>query len=100
MPVQHTRLMYIEQKTDGPRNLDHRGPAEAGEVAFSKTRKTIYYRGKTFTRIKGGGVYGNYRCAEDGNEYWISGLKERSSNRHWAGGGFVSDNTGGTTGSV
>lgn len=96
MPVRHSRLMYIEQKTDGPRSLADRGPAEGGLVFFSKTRKTIYYGGRTFTRIKGGGIYGNYRCVEDGNEYWISGLKKRGPNRHWAGGGPVIDNTGGT----
>ncbi len=86
--------MYIEQKNDGARSLDGRGPAEIGEVTFSKTGKTIYYKGKTFQRIKGGGVFGNYVCLEDGNEYWISGVKKRGSNRHWAGGGPVVDTTG------
>ena len=94
MPAKRTRLMYIEQKTEGRRNLDHFGPAEGGQVSFSKTGRTVYYRGKTFQRIKGGGLLGNYRCLEDGNEYWISGLKKRSGNRHWSGGGPVIDNTG------
>ncbi len=86
--------MYVEQKTDGDRSLGDQGPAEIGEVTFSKTGKTIYYKGKTFQRIKGGGVFGNYVCLEDGNEYWISGVKKRGSNRHWAGGGPVVDTTG------
>jgi hypothetical protein len=81
--------MYIEQKTDGRVNLHHRGSAVIGEVTFSKTGKSIYFKGKTFERIKGGGVIGNYRCIEDGNEYWISGVKKRYTNRHWAGGGKV-----------
>lgn len=81
--------MYVEQKTKGNRSLSHRGPAEIGEVTFSKTGMTVYFQGKTFHRIKGGGIYGNYRCAEDGNEYWISGVKKRGSNRHPHGSGPV-----------
>ena len=83
------RVMYIEQKTDGERNLDHRGPAVIAEVTLSKHGRRIAYRGKSFSRIKRGGVYGNYRCLEDGNEYWISGVKKDGTNRHWAGGGPV-----------
>ena len=81
--------MYIEQKTDGVRQLQHHGPAQVGEVTFSRSGKTIYFEGKTFNRIKGGGVYGNYLCVEDGNEYWISGVKKRGTNRHVFGGGPV-----------
>ncbi len=83
------RVMYIEQKTDGERNLDHRGPAVIAEVTVSKHGRRITYRGKSFSRIKRGGVYGNFRCLEDGNEYWISGVKKDGTNRHWAGGGPV-----------
>jgi hypothetical protein len=85
--------MYIEQKTAGNRILQDRGPAEIGEVSFSKTGRTIYYQGKSFRRIEGGGVCGNYVCLEDGNEYWITGVKKRGSNRHWAGSGPVVDTT-------
>ncbi len=83
------RDTYIEQKTDGARDLEDRGPAEIGEVSFSKTGKTIYFKGKTFERIKGGGIYGNYRCVQDGNEYWISGVKKRGTNRHDFGSGQI-----------
>lgn len=31
----------------------------------------------------------NYIDIENGNEYWISGLKKRESNRHWAGHGKI-----------
>jgi hypothetical protein len=95
IPMARTRVMYIEQKTDGNRNLEDRGPAEIGEVSFSKTGRTVYYKGKSFRRIEGGGVYGNYVCPEDGNEYWITGVKKRGSNRHPAGSGPVVDTTGG-----
>lgn len=83
------RFMYIEQKTDGSRSLEHRGPAEIGEVTFSQTGRTIYFKGKTFERLKRGGIYGNYICVEDGNEYWISGVKRRGSNRHQFGSGPI-----------
>lgn len=84
-----TRTMYIEQKTDGSTSLQDRGPAEIGEVTFSRSYKTIRYKERTYERIKGGGVFGNYLCIEDGNEYWISGVKKDGKNRHWAGGGAV-----------
>ncbi|MCX5659536.1 MAG: hypothetical protein NTW19_07405 [Planctomycetota bacterium] len=87
----HPRVLYVEQKTDGNRNLADRGPAEICEVTASKTGSTIYYKGKSLQRIRG--IYGNYRCVEDGNEYWVSGPKTRGSNRHWAGGGPVGDAT-------
>ena len=85
--------MYIEQKTDSGNSLHDRGPAVIGEVTFSKTGKRIYFDGKTFDRIKGGGIVGNYRCLEDGNEYWITGTKKNGEDRHWAGGGPVIDTT-------
>jgi hypothetical protein len=87
--VMKSRMMYIEQKTDGDRSLQDRGPAVIAEVTFSRTGRTVYYKGKTLHRLRKGGIYGNYVCVEDGNEYWISGVKKDGSNRHWAGGGPV-----------
>ena len=58
-------------------------------VRLSKTGRTVYYKGREFRRIQGGGVSGNYICVESGDEYWISGVKKRSTNRHWAGGGDI-----------
>ena len=70
------RVMYVEQKTDGARNLNGQGPAWIGQVTFSKSGRTVYVNGKTFHRSKR--TYGgNYRCVEDGDEYWISGVKKR-----------------------
>ncbi len=82
-------VMYIEQKTDGLANLQDRGPAVIAEVTLSKTGVTIYYGGRSFQRIKGGGTSGNHRCLETGDEYWISGAKRDHTDRHWAGGGPV-----------
>jgi hypothetical protein len=88
------RIMYLERKTENGRSLGDRGPAEIGEVTFSRTHATAYYQGKTFRRARSTGhrrtgIFGNYRCIETGDEYWISGVKARGSNRHWAGGGPV-----------
>jgi len=77
--------MYVEHKTEA----GDRGEARIGWVTFSKTGCSIYYRGKRFQRIKGGGVAGNYFDSETGDEYWISGVKKGGTNRHWAGGGDV-----------
>lgn len=74
------RIMYIEQKTDNYTPLDNKGPSWTGEVEFSQTGKTIYFNGKTFHRLKKGGIYGNYYCEETGDEYWISGVKKNGSN--------------------
>lgn len=81
----NTRIMYIEQKSGYSGN----GPARIGRVTFSRTGRTLYYRGKTFERIKGGGISGNYREVESGDEYWISGVKKNGHDRHWAGSGPV-----------
>lgn len=75
-------LMYIENKEvyiDGVN-------AHIGWVEFSKTGKTVKYKGLEFQKIKGGGVRGNYYETTSGTEYWISGVKKRGSNIHWAEG--------------
>jgi hypothetical protein len=91
--VRAPRVMYIEQKYAGNRSLNDSGPAEIGEVSFSRTGRTLYYKGKTFHRERS--AAGNYRCLEDGNAYWITGVKKRGTNRHWAGSGPITraDNT-------
>jgi len=85
------RRMYIEQKNNGKEFLNDSGPAIIGEVSYSKTGITIYFENKTFQRIKGGGIWGNYYCLEDGNEYWISGVKKHGSNRHIFGSGPIEE---------
>lgn len=75
------RLMFIENKKG---DIDgHK--ARIGWVAFSKTGKTVYYRSKKLSRIKGGGVRGNYCCNDTGHEYWVSGVKRNDTNLHHAG---------------
>jgi hypothetical protein len=72
----NSRIMYIERKAG---SLE--GDARIGRVTFSKTRKTIYYRGLSFQSLKGFGFKANYFCVENGEEYWISGPKKRGGDR-------------------
>ncbi len=76
-------LMYVELKTGFADN----GPAWIGYVKQSKSGKTIYFNDHAFQR--GNGISGNYYDVETGEEYWISGVKKRESNRHWAGHGKI-----------
>ena len=76
-------LMYIELKT----GYSDDGPAWIGYVKTSKTKKTIYFNDHAFQKFIGVGA--NYYDIENGDEYWISGLKKRESNRHWAGHGTI-----------
>jgi len=74
------RLMYVENK-DG--TLDGR-EGRIGWVTFSKTGKTVYYRNRTLHKSKGQGIRGNFFDENTGEEYWVSGVKIRGSNAHWA----------------
>lgn len=74
------RVMYVENKDgdiDGVRG-------RIGWVTFSKTGLSVYYRGRTLKRAKGGGVRGNYYDESTREEYWISGVKKDGSNTHRA----------------
>ena len=74
------RIMYVENKEG---DIDGH-IARIGWVTFSKSGRSLFYRDRTLKRIKGGGVSGNYYCDETGEEYWVSGIKKRGSNAHWA----------------
>lgn len=78
------QLMYIELKTGYSDN----GPAWISNIIFSKSGRTIYFNGKALKRIDRG-ISGNYYDLESGDEYWISGVKKRGTNRHWAGSGKI-----------
>jgi hypothetical protein len=72
------RLMYVENK-DG--TIDGAN-ARIGWVTFSKTGKTVRYRGRQLA--KANVVRGNFIDVETREEYWVSGVKTRGSNVHWA----------------
>lgn len=76
-------IKYIELKT----GYSDDGPAWIGYVKTSKTGKTIYFNDHAFQ--KNIGSYSNYIDIETEEEYWISGLKKKESNRHWAGRGKI-----------
>jgi hypothetical protein len=70
--------MYVENKSG---NIDGVA-ARIGWVSFSKSGRSIYYRGRELTRANGGN--GNHIDAATGDVYWVSGVKVRGSNAHWA----------------
>lgn len=68
--------MYIECKASSLNGL-----ARIGRVTFSKTGKSISYRGQTFQSLKGGGFKANYFDIDTGDEYWISGPRKDGNDR-------------------
>jgi hypothetical protein len=71
-----SRIMYVENKSRGLT-----GPARIGRVTFSKTGKTLHYRGRTFQSLKGRGFKANYFDTETLEEYWISGPRKDGADR-------------------
>lgn len=74
------RIMYIELKTH-PVGHNDRGPARIGRATFSKTGRTIYYRGLKLQRGRPTSC-GNYYDADSGDEYWVSGPKKNGEDRY------------------
>lgn len=70
--------MYIESKGEGIT-----GPGRIGRVTFSKSGKSIYYRGRMFHRLKG--FKSNYFDSETREEYWISGCKKDGTDHLYGG---------------
>lgn len=77
---QKKRVMYIENKEGELYGSN----ARIVWVTFSKTGRTVYYKDKALKRSGGQGIRGNHYDEETGEEYWISGVKKRGSNTHWA----------------
>jgi hypothetical protein len=71
-----TRIMYIENKS-----TSLNGPARIGRVTFSKTGKSISYRGRTFQSLKGSSYKANYFDVETGERFWISGARKDGNDR-------------------
>ena len=81
-----SELKYIELKS----GFGDNGPAWIGIAEFSKTGRTVYFNGKAFKNSNAMGVEGgNHYDIENGEEYWISGIKKNGTDRHWAGGGKI-----------
>lgn len=78
-----SELRYVECKT----GFNHDGPAWIGRVIFSKSGQTVYFNGRAFRRRAG--VQGNFFDLDNGDEYWISGIKKDMADRHRFGAGKV-----------
>jgi hypothetical protein len=81
-------LRYIELKSGNSDN----GPAWIGYVQPSKTGRTLYFNGRGLMKLKGqrrGESGGNYIDMENGESFWVSGVKKNGQDRHWAGSGKI-----------
>jgi hypothetical protein len=67
--------MYIEEKSE------LNGPARIGRVTFSKSGRTLTYRGKSFQSLKGAATKANFFDVETGEHYWISGPRKDGADR-------------------
>jgi hypothetical protein len=82
--------MYVELKTGYSDN----GPAWIGKAFFSRTGSTIYFNGQAFRCVNGQAFMSSSSGSshfdiESGDSYWISGIKKKGTNRHWAGFGKI-----------
>ena len=68
-----SKIMWIENKSAGD---GISGPTNIGRVTFSKSGKSIHYKGKTFKSLRGSGFKANYYEVESEDEYWISGCRK------------------------
>ncbi len=75
-----SKVMYIEDKSEG---LE--GEARIGRVYFSKSGKTLYYRGQKFQSLKGSGFKANYFEVVSGDHFWISGPRQDQNDRLYGG---------------
>ncbi len=78
-------LKYIELKS----GFSDNGPAWIARVSVSKSGRTVYFNGRALKRTGKSGLLGNHRDLENGDEYWISGVKKNGLDRHRAGSGRV-----------
>ena len=80
MSVHKTRIMYMEDKTEGLN-----GPARIGRVTLSKSGQSLHYAGRTFQRLGGQGFKANYFDVESGDHFWISGPRKDGLDRLYDG---------------
>lgn len=76
-----TRIMYLENKSAQGLN----GAGRIGRVRFSKTHKTVYYKGHVFHSLGGKGFKANYYDEATGDEWWISGPRLDGDDRLYGG---------------
>lgn len=67
-------------------------PGVDGYAISSKTGRTLYFNGGGLLKLKGqrrANAGGNYVDVENGEAFWVSGVKKNGEDRHWAGSGKV-----------
>lgn len=79
-----TELTYVELKS----GYNDNGPAWIGQGMYNRTGLTLYFNGRVFKKGPAGSE-GNYFDLETGEHYWISGVKKKGGDRHWAGSGAI-----------
>jgi hypothetical protein len=80
MSAKKTRIMYIEDKSDGLN-----GPARIGRVTMSKSGRSLHYGGRTFQSLGGQGFKANYFDVDTGDHFWISGPRKDGKDRLYDG---------------
>ena len=75
MSAHKSRIMYIERKQE---TLN--GPARIGRVTFSKSGRSLEYRGQRFLK-DGSGYKWNHIEVGTGDHYWISGPRRDGKDR-------------------
>jgi hypothetical protein len=78
--LSRSKIMYIENKSEG---LE--GSARIGRVYYSKSGKSLYYRGLIFQSLKGSGFKANFFEVETGDHFWISGPRKDQNDRLYGG---------------
>jgi len=74
-------IMYIELEG----TCSAAGSGRIGRVTFSKTGKTIYYRGRTLKPVRHARGRANYIDADTGERFWVSGCKKAGNDTLYPG---------------
>ena len=77
-------IKYIEHK---PAEHTDRATAWIARVWPSSSGRTLYFNDLALKRCSG--ADSNHYDLVTGEDYWVSGVKKKGSNRHWAGGGPI-----------
>jgi hypothetical protein len=85
MTMPRERIMYVELKSGHADN----GPAWISRVQYSKSGRSVHFKGRELLSIGGRGIGANFMDVETREEYWVSGPKKNREDRHHAGGGPV-----------
>jgi hypothetical protein len=80
-----SRIMYIESKAESLQ-----GPARIGRVTFSRSGRSLFYRGKEFLRTTQE-FKANYIDTGTNEPYWISGPRRDGEDRLYGPSGLPVD---------